>query len=243
MTQDILELADEYAHCYAFVGDETMSIKRKQLHDAIATIQAQESEKWQARVADLEGALIDISKLDYTRAAVNHCAYEAHRIASQVLANKSDKHTLYTNADKDRPDSICDRNGDVVLGLCKKVALESLSITQPELTELRGVVANATEYQEKLLEELIDLREVVRKAAEQKPIAIINKGAASELWLPQGMKIYAAPQMQKEGYDLFPVEPSDKMKDAGYAQSNDESKVMCGLIYKAMIAASKEEKR
>ena len=119
-----------------------------------------------------------------------------------------------------------------------------------ELTELRTEHADLIKMRSALLDrydkqedELTELREVVRKVAEQKPIAIINRGAASELGLPQGMKIYAAPQMQKEGYDLFPVEPSDKMKDAGYAQSNDESKVMCGLIYKAMIAASKEEKR
>jgi hypothetical protein len=76
-----------------FAGDKNLtplSIPTN-LPEALATdIQAQESEKWQARVAELEGALIDISKLDYTRAAVNHCAYEAHRIASQVLANKSD---------------------------------------------------------------------------------------------------------------------------------------------------------
>jgi len=28
-------------------------------------------------------------------------------------------HVLFTDADKDRPDVICDRNGQVVLGLCK----------------------------------------------------------------------------------------------------------------------------
>jgi predicted nuclease with TOPRIM domain len=90
-----------------------------------------------------------------------------------------------------------------------------------ELTELRTEHADLIKMRSALLDlydkqedELTELREVVRKVAEQ-----------------------------KEGYDLFPVEPSDKMKDAGYAQSNDESKVMCGLIYKAMIAASKEEKR
>jgi hypothetical protein len=101
--------------------------------------------------------------------------------------------------------------------------LESVAtdLTEPleaRVAELEEVLTNfiraslTREYE--LMSELIELREVMRKAAEQ-----------------------------KEGYDLFPVEPSDKMKDAGYAQSNDESKVMCGLIYKAMIAASKEEKR
>ena len=29
------------------------------------------------------------------------------------------KHDLYKTEDKDRPRSICDRNGEVVLGLCK----------------------------------------------------------------------------------------------------------------------------
>jgi len=30
------------------------------------------------------------------------------------------EHDLYTDADADRPDVICDRNGQVVLGLCKR---------------------------------------------------------------------------------------------------------------------------
>ncbi len=30
-----------------------------------------------------------------------------------------DTHTLYTDRDTDRPGVICDRNGQVVLGLCK----------------------------------------------------------------------------------------------------------------------------
>ena len=195
MTQDILELADEYAHCYAFVGDETMPIKRKQLHDAIAAIQAQESEKWQARVAELEEVL----------------TYLIH-------ASLTDDRREYKLMSE----------------------LTELRTEHADLIKMRSALLDLYDKQE---DELTELREVVRKVAEQKPIAIINRGAASELGLPQGMKIYAAPQMQKEGYDLFPVEPSDKMKDAGYAQSNDESKVMCGLIYKAMIAASKEEKR
>ena len=35
MNEKIKRLADEYAHCYAFVGDDTMPIKRAELHAAI----------------------------------------------------------------------------------------------------------------------------------------------------------------------------------------------------------------
>jgi hypothetical protein len=33
--EQIKRLADEYAHCYAFVGDDTMPLKRAELHAAI----------------------------------------------------------------------------------------------------------------------------------------------------------------------------------------------------------------
>ena len=32
---EIKELADNYAHCYSFVGDDTMPIAQKKLYDAI----------------------------------------------------------------------------------------------------------------------------------------------------------------------------------------------------------------
>jgi hypothetical protein len=140
-----------------------MPIKRKQLHDAIAAIQAQESEKWQARVAELEEVLIYLI----------HASLTDDRREYELMSE-----------------------------------LTELRTEHADLIKMRSALLDLYDKQE---DEITELREVVRKVAEQ-----------------------------KEGYDLFPVEPSDKMKDAGYAQSNDESKVMCGLIYKAMIAASKE---
>lgn len=42
-------------------------------------------------------------------------------------------HTLYTDADKNRPDVICDRNGQVVLDLCKTCGkAEAELLEQPE---------------------------------------------------------------------------------------------------------------
>ena len=35
MVDKVKRLAEEYAHCYSFVGDETMPLKRAELYDAI----------------------------------------------------------------------------------------------------------------------------------------------------------------------------------------------------------------
>ncbi len=37
-TEDIMKLADEYAHCYAFVGDDTMPLKRAELQEAVSKL-------------------------------------------------------------------------------------------------------------------------------------------------------------------------------------------------------------
>lgn len=44
-------------------------------------------------------------------------------------------HDLYTNADKDRPAAICDRNGDVVLRLCKRCGRGECELSEPCITE------------------------------------------------------------------------------------------------------------
>jgi len=40
MAAEIRRLANEYAHCYAFVGDDTMPIKKRELEAAIASLEA-----------------------------------------------------------------------------------------------------------------------------------------------------------------------------------------------------------
>lgn len=44
-------------------------------------------------------------------------------------------HELYTDADKDRPDSICDRNGQVALGLCKRCGKAEVELDEPCIPE------------------------------------------------------------------------------------------------------------
>jgi hypothetical protein len=40
-------------------------------------------------------------------------------------------HDLYTDEDKDRPEIICDRNGQVVLGMCKRCGRAESQLDQP----------------------------------------------------------------------------------------------------------------
>lgn len=55
-------------------------------------------------------------------------------------AKKAPEHDLYTDTDKDRPDSICDRSGQVVLDLCKRCGRGESELTDhPECTP-RGEV-------------------------------------------------------------------------------------------------------
>lgn len=41
------------------------------------------------------------------------------------------EHDLYTDADADRPGIICDRNGQVVLGLCKRCGRAEAQLVEP----------------------------------------------------------------------------------------------------------------
>jgi hypothetical protein len=41
------------------------------------------------------------------------------------------KHTLYETSDADRPKEICDRNGEVVLGLCKVCGAAESELDRP----------------------------------------------------------------------------------------------------------------
>lgn len=40
-------------------------------------------------------------------------------------------HDLYKTGDKGAPDAILDRNGEVVLGLCKKCGKAEVELTEP----------------------------------------------------------------------------------------------------------------
>lgn len=65
LTEKIKVLAGEYAHCYSFVGDDTMPRKQKQLYDAIDEAQ-QQIDELQARVEVLESALEEIKQCPLT---------------------------------------------------------------------------------------------------------------------------------------------------------------------------------
>lgn len=59
------------------------------------------------------------------------------------------KHDLFTNADKDRPKTICDSNSEVVLGLCKRCGkgeseLESPCVAEPAHTLSHGTQEGGT---------------------------------------------------------------------------------------------------
>jgi hypothetical protein len=49
------------------------------------------------------------------------------------------KHELFKNGDPDRPRSICDDNGEVVLGLCRKCGAGEIELEQPcdDLTAIK----------------------------------------------------------------------------------------------------------
>lgn len=49
------------------------------------------------------------------------------------------RHDLYTDADKDRPDVICDSNGSVTLGLCKRCGKGEAELDGPCVPELNPV--------------------------------------------------------------------------------------------------------
>jgi hypothetical protein len=49
-----------------------------------------------------------------------NCEYGATDALRARLAQPEPEHDFYTTADKDRPEVICDRNGEVVLNLCKR---------------------------------------------------------------------------------------------------------------------------
>lgn len=57
-------------------------------------------------------------------------------------------HILYTNTDVDRPRSVCDQNGDVVLGLCKRCNRAEIELN--ELCEVN--MSNVIEEIEQLKE-------------------------------------------------------------------------------------------
>lgn len=48
-----------------------------------------------------------------------------------IDATAAEEHDLYETNDPDRPDVICDRNGEVVLGLCKKCGRAEIELAEP----------------------------------------------------------------------------------------------------------------
>lgn len=58
-------------------------------------------------------------------------AAEAEEFRAWRAERDAAKHDLYGDTDKDRPDVICDRNGQVVLGLCKKCGRGEADLSEP----------------------------------------------------------------------------------------------------------------
>lgn len=58
-------------------------------------------------------------------------AHVADMLERQKLTDNLDGHDLYTTADADRPKAICDSNGEVVLGQCKKCGRGEIELTEP----------------------------------------------------------------------------------------------------------------
>ena len=52
------------------------------------------------------------------------------------------EHDLYTDRDKDRPEIICDRNGQVVLGLCKRCGKAEAQLDEPCIAVARVVISS-----------------------------------------------------------------------------------------------------
>lgn len=55
----------------------------------------------------------------------------AGSVKAKQPAHVTCEHHLYTNSDTDRPSAICDRNGEVVLGLCKVCGRSEVELEKP----------------------------------------------------------------------------------------------------------------
>lgn len=60
-----------------------------------------------------------------------HFPGERPRAQEKQPAHETCEHHLYTNSDADRPREICDRNGEVVLGLCKVCGRAEAELDKP----------------------------------------------------------------------------------------------------------------
>lgn len=82
MSKPIKELVGEYAHCYAFVGDNTMPRKQKELYDAIDKLQ-QESTALKTMVNELKNHL---EKANHIRGDINFAkALEWHSFTFHLI--------------------------------------------------------------------------------------------------------------------------------------------------------------
>ena len=96
---------------------------------------------------------------------------DANEMVAEQLKSNHESHDLYTNADADRPKVICDRNGEVVLCLCKRCGKAERDLAEP----------------------------CVFEPVKQEPVGVVESseewGVAGVLiaGLPIGTKLYAAP--------------------------------------------------
>lgn len=62
-----------------------------------------------------------------TKAEYEHCQRDPH-MDTRIVSNG---HVLFTTADADRPDQICDRNGEVVLAQCRRCGKGEIELNEP----------------------------------------------------------------------------------------------------------------
>ena len=89
MKDEIMALADAYAHCYAFVGDESMPIARATFEAAVEKLEAeleQERTDYKSKCAELElvhealeTAKKDAARMDFLEANAPNKTLDWHR--------------------------------------------------------------------------------------------------------------------------------------------------------------------
>jgi hypothetical protein len=71
------------------------------------------------------------------------------------------QHELYTDQDIDRPESICDQNGDVVLALCKRCGKAEVDLNQPCISR---TMKTTKQFQSPLIPETISIKQAEDEA-------------------------------------------------------------------------------
>jgi len=78
---------------------------------------------------------LDLATMHHTDESYDELRSKVRVVAKEELAKQEQggwhTHDLYTDSDKDRPDVICDSNGQVTLGLCKRCGRGEAELETP----------------------------------------------------------------------------------------------------------------